>query len=50
MKNICSLCVSDDTFPNITFDKDNICSECLKFNEFEKKFPVGEKGEKIIKE
>ena len=50
MKNICSLCVSDDTFPNITFDKDNICSECIKFNEFEKKFPVGEKGEKIIKD
>ena len=48
MRNICSICVSDDTFPSITYDENNICSECKKFSEFEKNFPNDENGKKLI--
>ncbi len=51
-KNIqtCQRCLYDETFPNITFDKEGICNYCRFFEQMEKENPLGEEGERLLKE
>lgn len=47
---ICSRCISDETIPGISFDKDGICNYCRIHEKLEAEFPTGETGRKKLLE
>ncbi len=47
---ICTRCVLDTTVPEIKFDEQGICNYCKIHDELEKKYPLGEEGEKRLNE
>ena len=46
----CKRCILNSTIPEITFNEQGICNYCLQYNVYEHKFPVGEQGQKILKD
>ena len=45
---ICSKCLYDETIPGIVFDLKGVCNYCHINDGFEKEYPTGEKGMKIL--
>lgn len=46
----CSRCLYDETFPNITFDEEGVCSYCRIFEKMEAENPLGEEGKRYLEE
>lgn len=45
----CSRCVMDTTVPGIRFDADGVCQYCHMQDRLEKRFPLGEEGERVLR-
>lgn len=41
---ICTRCIFDKTIPNISFDKEGVCSYCAQIEELSERFPNDERG------
>ncbi|MBM3252294.1 MAG: N-acetyl sugar amidotransferase [Candidatus Omnitrophica bacterium] len=46
---VCKRCIIDSSVPGARFGKKGECSYCKLHDNLEKEFPIGEKGEKILK-
>jgi len=47
---ICSRCISDDSIPGISFDSRGVCNYCKIHDNFDKEYPTGDQGQKILQE
>lgn len=47
-RRVCARCVCDDTFPNIEFDDQGVCSYCMLHDEMDRAIPDGPAGEAIL--
>ncbi len=45
---ICTRCVSDTSLPGIRFDRDGVCQYCHAHDELEKRYPLGEEGQRRL--
>lgn len=45
---VCSRCLYDSTIPSIVFDANGVCQFCKIHDEMEKRYPLGEAGEKRL--
>lgn len=48
MVKVCSRCVLDSNIPGIRFDENGVCSYCKIQDEWEKRFPLDETGERKL--
>lgn len=47
-RRVCARCICDDTFPNIDFDEQGVCSCCKLHDDMDRAIPDGAKGEAIL--
>jgi hypothetical protein len=45
---VCTRCISDETFPDITFDEAGVCKYCKLHDTLDRELPNGSEGRKII--
>jgi N-acetyl sugar amidotransferase len=50
IKKICNRCIYDENVPDISFDTEGICNYCRRMEQMEEEYPVGDKGDQILKD
>lgn len=46
---MCRRCISDESVPGISFDKNGICNYCTLHNQLDEEFPIGKKGSRELR-
>ncbi|NKE68718.1 N-acetyl sugar amidotransferase [Ramlibacter sp. RBP-2] len=44
MGQICTLCIYDETVPNVSFDHEGVCNYCRQIEGLEREYPTGAEG------